>query len=930
MVESLNTSQEICDLSEIWCLTPGRRAGRQLLHLLVERCNKGDLFLLPPRFLTPGDLVTSVTSGSTPIASPQERSFAWIGALRGQPPDSIEPLLPFPPDGDDAFAWHDLARTLMRLHDELAGQRLTFGDVVEEADRQETLFAETQRWRVIESIHRSYLAGLEDAGRIDPHLAFEQSLSRGLESDASIRALVMVGVIELNAVQQAIIRSMAQPTHALIHAPEALADHFDEWGGLIIESWTSRPIDLDDEQIRICDRPADQAQATLRSIADIGARYKASEITIGLGDEALTPQLLRDGEWTGLSLHAASGIELNRTPPCRLLKAIGAWLADRRFTNFAQLVRHSDLELWLQTQLMAESSAQHGVAKWLTLLDEYFNEHLHERLEGDWLGDAGTQRDLKAVYQAVQTLLSPLSGARRKLSQWSDDILAVLRTVYEALERQVRVDPNAVTIDACVLLRDLLERWRHLADDLQPTVNADEAIGLLLLEAADQRIAMEAEPDQIDMLGWLELHLDTAPILLITGVNDSRIPHAVSGDAFLPDALRRKLGLMHNQRRLARDAYLMQAIVKSREHLTLMTGRRSSDGEPLTPSRLLMACDDKTVCRRIEVFCREPENVVSPLPIGAPKPSETSAFTVPPLPDDLEPPGTMSVTDFKRYLECPYRYALARLFKLKSRTDDEVELDAARFGSLTHDVLERFGSNEDVRDAVDEEAIKAFLHEAMKDLATETFGPSPLPAVRVQLARLEQRLSGFARCQANLRREGWSIRHCELKFTDENALTIPDQAPMPIVGKIDRIDRHDDGRWRIIDYKTGDVAGSPNLAHLGHRRVRPDDELVWQDLQLPLYRHLAGRHGVTGDVELGYLVLPKHIEGVKFIPAEWTASQIEAALETARDVVRRIRSGDFRLNKDHHSPYDVFDRICQTTAFTVTDAEPTESTEAAS
>ncbi|MCZ6837258.1 MAG: PD-(D/E)XK nuclease family protein, partial [Planctomycetota bacterium] len=219
----------------------------------------------------------------------------------------------------------------------------------------------------------------------------------------------------------------------------------------------------------------------------------------------------------------------------------------------------------------------------------------------------------------------------------------------------------------------------------------------------------------------------------------------------------------------------------------------------------------------------------------------------------------------------------------------------------------------------DAQVIEAFLFETMHNLARETFGSSPMPSIRVQLARLEQRLAGFARCQANLREEGWSIRHCEMKFTTDNTLDIPDQPPMPIVGKIDRIDQHDDGRWRIIDYKTGDGARSPHQVHVGKLKFNEEEELEWQDLQLPLYRHLADRIGVRGEVELGYLVLPKQADGVKFIPANWSEPQYEAALELARDVVQDIREGNFDLNTSYQASYDNFDRICQTTAFTMND-----------
>src|SRR5204863_6658673 len=101
-------------------------------------------------------------------------------------------------------------------------------------------------------------------------------------------------------------------------------------------------------------------------------------------------------------------------------------------------------------------------------------------------------------------------------------------------------------------------------------------------------------------------------------------------------------------------------------------------------------------------------------------------------------------------------------------------------------------------------------------------GPDPMPAVRVQIARLEQRLRSSARFQAQHFAEGWRIKHCELKFDGDVPLDIPKQAPMPIYGKIDRIDHNEKtGAWLIMDYKTSESGHSPHFIHHGCEKL-PD------------------------------------------------------------------------------------------------------------
>jgi ATP-dependent helicase/DNAse subunit B len=135
---------------------------------------------------------------------------------------------------------------------------------------------------------------------------------------------------------------------------------------------------------------------------------------------------------------------------------------------------------------------------------------------------------------------------------------------------------------------------------------------------------------------------------------------------------------------------------------------------------------------------------------------------------------------------------------------------------------------------------------------------------------------------------------------------------MPLRGKIDRVDfNHRTGEWMILDYKTSDSGHGPIRIHHGSERI--SDE--WLDLQLPLYRHLARAQGIEGTVRLGYVLLPKHPPERAFELAEWSDDQLAAAIDSAREIVRKIRAGTFAPNPDYHSDFDEFVRVCQATAF---------------
>jgi ATP-dependent helicase/nuclease subunit B len=117
-----------------------------------------------------------------------------------------------------------------------------------------------------------------------------------------------------------------------------------------------------------------------------------------------------------------------------------------------------------------------------------------------------------------------------------------------------------------------------------------------------------------------------------------------------------------------------------------------------------------------------------------------------------------------------------------------------------------------------------------------------------------------------------------------------------LTGRVDRVDRHPEEGWLLLDYKTSEVARSPDQTHRKGRGPLRD----WVDLQLPLYRHVAPRLvgsdgeplGVGASLHLAYYNLPRKLETVGIAQADWTAEELEEADERAREVLRPLLRGE--------------------------------------
>ncbi|MBX9788790.1 MAG: PD-(D/E)XK nuclease family protein [Pirellulales bacterium] len=876
----------VIDLSGAIVVLPNAEAARRLIELLVAAARERGCRLVPPRrTLTIGELPEMLYVNRRPFAGSLVQRLAWRRAFSQLPQRRRKLLVPQPPADDDLFAWLALGQLFADVHAELAGDGLTCADVV---DAGTEIFArgERERWQALAELENRYLAALDATGTWDKQTARLVALERH-ECKADFE-IVLVGTVDLPRTQRAMIEAVAEHVTSLVFAPRKYADRFDELGCLIPEKWSDAELDVAADLVEVAAGPGDQADAAVRWLAELEGRYAADEIAIGLPDASLAPFLLQRLAEADVPARRVVGREAAATPVGLLLQAIAQLVESRRFADFAALLRHPDIECWLARSLdRAPAPDERDQDDLLTAADRYYARHLPYELAAEWFHtrDGAT---VERAYRAVARLLAPLRRAPQPPGDWGEPILAIVREIYG--DRNVdRNDPQDHELEvACEAIVNAVGELELAGAALLADKISGAAALRLVVEGLAMALPPAPSPPAIRLTGWLELPLDDAPVAVVTSFNEGLVPQARNGDFFLPNELRRRLGVVDNQRRYARDAYALSLLAASRERLQIIVGRRTADGEPLFPSRLLFACPDAELAERVRTWFR-----AAPLAASAPaahrlRPGRaTPAFAVPKPEPLAEPITALRVTEFRDYLECPYRYYLRQQLELERLDDSGDELAAPDFGSLLHAVLAEWGAS-DARDITSADELEAEFNRLLDEIVDRSYGRASMPAVRLQIEQLRLRLGALARWQADWRRQGWRVVHTELEFRSGDVDFVVDGQPLALVGRVDRIDRHEgDGVWAMFDYKTGDKATSPDEAHRGKAGAE------WLDLQLPLYRHLARSLGIDGEIRLGYIVLPKDLDQTGALVAEWSGDDLAAAEATAAEVVRNIRAGRF-------------------------------------
>lgn len=907
---SLQPKPGIADISDAIVVVPGRRAGRRLLEILVQEAARQKLTLLPCEIITEGELPEKLYTPKLPFADQLTQDLVWARVLQTTPDEVRQKIVPRTPAADDATRWLELGRLIRKQHAELAADGLDFSHV---ATRGVKLAGfddvEQARWRALRTVQEAYLRQLDALELWDKQTARLFAIEH--KEPRAEKRIFLLGMVDLNVAIRQMLDQVASQVTAFIAAPREAAGDFDKHGCLKIENWVERRLPIDDDQLLRVDGPADQAEEVARQIANYAGRYRADEITIGVPDEALVPQIQRQLEQCGIVSRWVEGKSLSETGPYRLLEALAAYAEGRRFAPFAALVRHPELHEWLQQSLPALAGKPLVAA-----VDAYCATFLPTHLGDDWLGKPEEHETIKAASAALDKLLAGCDRVKL-LREWTPVLQTILQTVYAATELDRSQLAHRATIRCLEKLADSLSALADVPAKVQATVSFTQAIRLALEPLASESVPQNATQEAVELLGWLELALDDAPALIVTTFNEGFVPKAATSDAFLPNRLRQHLGLLDNDRRYARDAYAAQVLLASREKLALIIARRDPEKNPLLPSRLLFAADDETVARRaLSLFQRlPPAPPRRPMLAAIAPPALQSAFFVP-LPEKLpERPAYFTVTQFKAYLACPFRFYLSHVLRLVQIADDARELDGAAFGNLLHDVLQRFGkADRALQTSTKADELFAYLEAELLSRAGQCLGSKRRAgAVTLQIEHARLRLKALAEWQAQRNQEGWQLVYAEDFESQLEVNFAADDGPALLKGRIDRIDWNEATRTlQVLDYKTSDTASDPAKAH----RLRDG---TWCDLQLPLYRRLLDAKGLklpyrkaAQKLEFGYINLPKNLTDVGHKIAAWNDDDLDVAETEARRIIGLIRNQEFWPPQEKPPSFsDAWAAICQ-------------------
>lgn len=572
----------------------------------------------------------------------------------------------------------------------------------------------------------------------------------------------------------------------------------------ITDQWLAEGPELPDlspvtDGLTLIEAPSERAEAlsialVLRAAAEAGQR--AALVT---PDRNLTRRVTAALDRWGIRPDDSAGRPLALSAPGRLLRQVAGLFGKRLTVDMA-------LALLKHPLTFSGQGADFGRGQHLILAREY---ELHARRNGPAFP---TAESLMAWAVA-----SGLAGAERWAAILGDALCG-----HEMLGKMTLADFVARHLKVTrTLARGFAEAgdgglWDKVAGqtaleavtELEREAGAGGVLtpadfdGLLrgVLQGYEVRETETVHPG-IMIWGTLEARVQGADLVVLGGLNDGTWPAQPPPDPWLNRAMRKEAGLLLPERRIGLAAHDFQQAIAARQ-VVLSRAVRGAEAETV-PSRwvnrlvnLMDGLPQRQGPEALEAMrARGQVWLDRATALDQPRGASTPAHRPSPRPPVAARPKRLSLTEIKTLIRDPYAIYARHVLRLRQLDPLRPEADPRLRGVVLHEILERF-----VREGGTTRA--DLLQIADQVLSDRVAWPL---ARAIWRARIEKAADPFLAFSAG-------TGGTPVLMEERGAASLPG-LDFTLTGKPDRIDRLEDGRLLVIDYKTGDPPTAEEQKH---------------------------------------------------------------------------------------------------------------------
>jgi ATP-dependent helicase/nuclease subunit B len=481
------------------------------------------------------------------------------------------------------------------------------------------------------------------------------------------------------------------------------------------------------------------------------------------------------------------------------------------------------------------------------------------------------------------------------------ELAARHRDVLAALSRQGK-DEVAFTGRDGAKLSDAFDELAASPAAARLSVEPPDYLELFSAALAGRVVRRAAQPGlRVRILGPLEARLTESDRVVLGGLVEGTWPPESRTDAWLSRPMRLNLGLDLPERRIGLSAHDFAQLLGARD--VILSHAAKIAGTPTVPSRFLQrlaaVAGERWKQARVRgddylAWAREldrPETI-TPEPQPAPKPPSAAR------------PTSLSVTEIEHWLRDPYTIYAKHILRLTPLDPIGAEPGAAERGTFIHAAIGEFTQR--FAKKLPDDPARALIELGRPHFAALNDYPE---ARAFWWPRFERIARWFARWEI-ARRSGIGAIAAEIRGEIDISLG---EGTFKLRGIADRIERDAEGRYIIIDYKTG-AARTEKQVRTG---LAPQLTLEAAMLRQGKFKDIPRGASVA---ELGYVLLkggeppgePKPLkfkEGTPDSHADRALEKLTALAKRFADADQPYRSLVHPMWTTHYGDYDHLARV---------------------
>lgn len=409
-------------------------------------------------------------------------------------------------------------------------------------------------------------------------------------------------------------------------------------------------------------------------------------------------------------------------------------------------------------------------------------------------------------YELLRLIFRPAEHWR-ELSEWLLELLCAVGTLPPLRE------PRPEQTAALALLAEEINKLRNSIDQCEMEISTSIYSSLLRKHLQTLRIPFEGEPlNGIQVMGILETrNLDFDQVILLSMTDDNFPGRLDAAASYIPYNLRAAYGLPTPEHHEGVYSYYFYRLIQRARRVVMCYCSRADEKSTGEPSRYIrqLAYESGSPIRYTELGVDV--NLPEEEPIRVEKQGRVAERLNRYLAAD-DPIG-ISPTAFARYLACPLKFYFASIARIREREEISDEVDNPLFGNLLHASMERLYAaiinDPDPARRIEVMLRSAEVEQAVKlTIEAELFRSEPTPEseyggqlilVRDIVVRyIREAILAYDQNHSNFKVEGLEMGvSCDFPLDMKRRVRF--------AGKADRVDRLEDGSFRVVDYKTGGI-----------------------------------------------------------------------------------------------------------------------------